>query len=109
MDSTLSRLREFLEGGRDWERKRTSIPGVFLLKIPGTRLRPAELAVEINPVDSSGTPRKRRGLILRGYQDLEDFRKIINDERLSTLVEMLQQVNPTGERSGREGEDVIDI
>lgn len=53
-------LRAFLEGV-DWERRKTSIPGVFLPKIPATGSRPAELAIEVNPVDSSGLPRKRRG------------------------------------------------
>ena len=100
MVSAVSKLRTFLEEGKDWERRKTSITGVFLIKVPATGSRPAELAVEINPVDSSGQTRTRRGLILRGLEDLEDFGRIHVDEKLSTLVKMLQQVNLAKNRTG---------
>jgi hypothetical protein len=29
------KLREFMRNGEDWERSRTSIPGVFVVKLPG--------------------------------------------------------------------------
>jgi hypothetical protein len=29
------RLTQFLKEGKDWERKATSIPGIFLLRLPG--------------------------------------------------------------------------
>ena len=35
--SVNERLREFLTQGKDWERKPTNIPGVFLLRLPGLR------------------------------------------------------------------------
>jgi hypothetical protein len=31
------RLVRFLKEGKDWERKPTSISGIFLLKLPGLR------------------------------------------------------------------------
>jgi hypothetical protein len=45
------KLRDFLRNGEDWERSKTSIPGVFVVKLPGRGSRGAELALEINPVD----------------------------------------------------------
>jgi hypothetical protein len=36
----------------DWKKSRTSIPGVFVVKLPGQGSRGPELALEINPVDS---------------------------------------------------------
>jgi hypothetical protein len=60
------RLRDFLRGGGDWERSRTSIPGVFVVKLPSRGPRGAELTLEINPVDGQGQPRKKRGyMVLR--------------------------------------------
>ena len=59
------RLLQFLKEGKDWERKATSIAGVFLLKMPTFKGRPASLAVEINPVDSSGLTSKKRGVVVR--------------------------------------------
>lgn len=47
------RLLQFLKEGKDWERKTTNIHGVFLLKLPIFKGRPASLVIEINPADSS--------------------------------------------------------
>jgi hypothetical protein len=47
------RLANFLKDARDWERRATNIPGVFLLKLPSSRTRQATIAIEINPVDSA--------------------------------------------------------
>jgi hypothetical protein len=53
------RLLQFLKEGKDWERKTTNIHGVFLLKLPVSIGRPASLAIEINPADSSDRPQRR--------------------------------------------------
>jgi len=47
------RLKQFLNDGRNWVRKATNIPGVFLFRLPASKGRPACLAIEINPVDTS--------------------------------------------------------
>ena len=39
------RLMQFLKDGKDWERKATNIPGVFLIKLPTFRGKPASLAI----------------------------------------------------------------
>ena len=31
------RLTKFIKEGKDWERKATSIPGIFLLRLPGLK------------------------------------------------------------------------
>ena len=59
-----------LEKGKDWERKATSVQGIFLLKLPPYRSSPSQLVVEINPIDASGNPTKKRGLILRNPIEL---------------------------------------
>ena len=43
-----NRLTDFLNEGKDWERKQTNVPGVFLLKLPAFRSRPACIAIEID-------------------------------------------------------------
>ena len=65
-------LKSFLKSGKNWERKPTTIPGVFVLKLPAYRTSPQRLAVELNPVDSSGRPTKRRGLVLRSLEGLSN-------------------------------------
>jgi len=102
------KLAEFLEKGKDWDKVKTTVPGVFVMKMPGSKTRPASLSVEINPVDVSGNPTKRRGLIIRGVEEYLEFKDILLNEKLESLLEMLEDVNPeTGKSKTRK--DVIEI
>ena len=104
------RLEQFLQTGNDWEKLKTSIPGVFIQKLPPYRSSPGRLAIEINPVDASGNPTKRRGLLIRFEDEYDAFKEIINDEKLPKLLEMLATINPGGgSRSSRKSDDVIVI
>lgn len=104
------KLADFLETGKDWGKLKTTVPGVLVVKLPASRSSPARLAVEINPVDASGNPTKRRGLFIRSIDELESFKEILNEERLSKLLGMLNSVNPMveGQRRGKR-EDVIEL
>jgi hypothetical protein len=104
------KLRDFLKTGKDWSTLRTSVPGVFVLKLPAYKASPTRLAVELNPVGEDGKPKRRRGLILRLGTDLEDFEKLFQQETLSKLLNMIELVNPKAETSGRrKGEDVLEL
>ena len=107
------KLLEFLRNGKDWERRTTTVPGIFVLRLPGDGRRPTSLAVELNPVDELGKPTKKRGLVLRGGVELEEFRKLINDEKLTILMDRIEEVNPRKDvvRRGRGagGEEVFEI
>jgi hypothetical protein len=100
------RLRDFLRSGGEWERSRTSIPGVFVVKPPGRGSRGPELALEINPVDGQGQPRKKRGYMVRGRAELEELSRILSDTRLARLAEALEAVNP---RTVRNDSRMIDV
>ena len=84
------KLAGFLKTGKDWERLRTSVLGVFVLRLPPYRGAATRLVVEVNPVDEAGSPRKRRGLVLRSTAELEDFQQIFRDEKLSKLISNFQ-------------------
>jgi len=107
------KLIQFLKSGRDWERRPTTIPGIFILRLPADGRRSASLAVELNPVDELGKPTKKRGLVLRSSGELEEFRKLINDEKLTILMGKIEEVNPRKDvvRRGRGagGEEVFEI
>ncbi len=72
-----SRLADFLKSGKDWERKATSVPGVFILKMPPYRGAPTRLAVELNPVDEAGRPTKKRGVLLRSSRSWLNTRRLL--------------------------------
>ncbi len=104
------KLAEWLQTGKDWSRLKTTIPGVFVLKLPAYRSSPTRLAVELNPVDAEGAPTKRRGLLLRSSSELDAFREILQDERLSTLLTAMDAVNPeTKTRTRRDQDDILEL
>jgi len=102
------KLEEFLKTGKDWEKVKTSVPGVFVIKLPGSKNKEPSLCVEINPVDASGSPTKRRGLIIRSVDELLEFKDLINNEKVETLLDMLEDVNPVTPEAKR-SKEVIEI
>ena len=88
------KLSQFLKNGKDWERRSTTVPGVFVLRLPGDGKRPPSLAVELNPIDELGKPTKKRGLVIRSSEELREFRELINNEKLSVLMAKIDEVNP---------------
>lgn len=104
------RLMQFLKDGKDWERKATSIPGVFLLRLPAFRGKPASLAIEINPVSSSGSATKKRGVVIRSSPELEEISRLLSNSKLAELAKNIDEVNPekTLTKSGGP-EDIFEI
>ena len=88
------RLSQFLNEGKDWERKATSIPGVFLIKLPEYKSRPAYIAIEINPVDTSGIATKKRGILIKSRSELEQISKILTNAKIVQLATNIDEVNP---------------
>jgi hypothetical protein len=102
------KLTEFLKTGGDWEKLKTSVPGVFIQKLPAFKSSPERLAVEINPVDASGNPTKRRGLLIRNEGEYAAFKKLLTDDKIPKLIEMLEAVNP-GTRASAKKDEVIEL
>ncbi len=87
-------LRTFLETAEDWERKNTSLNGVSIIKLPGTRTRPPSLAIEINPVNQKGTPMKKKGIMIMNGTELSAFREIFSNPKVDSLVRTIEEVAP---------------
>jgi hypothetical protein len=103
------KLADFLDTSKEWSRLRTSVPGVFVLKLPAYKRSPSRLAVELNPVDRAGNPTKRRGLVLRSMAELVAFNEAYEYDKLSKLLEMLDSVNQAKTGKGRTEEQVIEL
>ena len=101
------KLAEFLKAGKDWARIRTSVPGVFVLKLPPYKGSQARLVVELNSVDETGNPKKRRGLVLRFTGELEEFKELFQNEKLPKLMSMIDSVNPGVEAGKRRKEEGV--
>jgi len=95
-------LEAFLEEGKDWERKQTSVRGVSILRMPRTTTRPPTLAMEINPVDERGSQMKRKGIMIRSPRELEALRGVLSDPKVAGLMEALASVVPPVPVAGKE-------
>jgi hypothetical protein len=72
----------------------TSVRGVFLLKLPSYKARLASVAIEINPVDASGSPTKKRGISIRSASELNEINSILTNPKLAELARNIDTVNP---------------
>lgn len=91
---------------KDWTKKRTSIPGVFIVYMPkkeGQEVRP--LGIEFNPADENGNPTKRRGIYL-GSTDLAAMKVAVENPKLAELVAHIESENPAVP-SGKSGDSVV--
>jgi hypothetical protein len=75
--SVEKRLVEFLRMSRNWERRPTNIPGVFLLKLPSSRSIQASIAIKINPIDAAGSATKKGGIVIISASELDGFNCIL--------------------------------
>lgn len=85
---------EFLEKGKDWERKQTNVPGVFLIRLPQFRSRPACIGVELDVLNRGSGGNRRRGIILRTSEELKQLLDIVTNKKLSELTSSIEKVNP---------------
>ena len=89
---------------------KTTVPGIFVLRMPTYKNNPARLAIELNPSDGVGSPTKKRGLVLRSKAELEEFTQLFQIEKLSPLLLSVDAVNPKSRPGGsKPSEDIIEI
>lgn len=103
------RLLQFLNNGKDWERKATSIQGVFLLRLPSLKGRKPSICIEVNPVDSSGAPTKKRGVVIRSAAEYEEIKRILENEKIPELMKKVEEVNPREAARPAKTSDVYEI
>ena len=95
-------LVKFLDTGKDWEKVETDIPGVFIVKIPGTKTKAGRLMVEINPINKqTGLPKKRKGLFVADFEMYLQFREALEEDKVAEVVQVLEGINPEAATSSK--------
>lgn len=93
----ITEIAKFREGtNKDWTKKRTSIPGVFIVYMPLPKGQPdAEraLGIEFNPT-VDGLPTKRRGIYLRS-EDMAQLKEAAKNPKLLELIQHVESINPS--------------
>ena len=107
--TVIENLKSFLEEGADWERKSTSVPGVSIIRLPGTKTRSHSLAVEINPVGEDGRPMKRKGLMVMNKDEMASFKAIFNNDKLFALMNSLEEIFPDKKAGKAVKNDIIEL
>ena len=85
-------LRDMLKHGRRFERMRTTEPGIFIRKIPQSKDEPAYLAIEINPIDKSGNPVNKIGVIIRNRLELDAVRTILSQKKVDEVLQAIERL-----------------
>ena len=80
-----------------------------MVKVPGRGDKGPTVLIELNPVDESGTPTKRRGLYIKGFNELLEFQKMLNNEKLAELAKTITQLYPTRERKRISKTKIVEI
>jgi hypothetical protein len=95
-----AQLKAHLKNGADWEKMEAPIEGVFVVKVPATKTRPALLFLEINPLKDDGKPMKRKGLFVGSKEMLVKFAEALGDDKVFQLISEVEKINPQGAASG---------
>ena len=93
-------LKDHLENAKEWEKMETPVPGVFVVKVPATKSRPALLFLEINPLKDDGKPMKKKGLFVGSKEMLIKFSEALQDDKVFQLIGELESINPEVRGSG---------
>jgi len=89
-----AQLKDHLKNGKDWEKMETPVPGVFVVKVPATKTRPALLFLEVNPLKNDGKPMKRKGLFIGSKEMYIAFKEALEEDAIYTLIQNVEEVNP---------------
>jgi len=102
MMSIKDRLLKFSEELEDWEKIRTSIPGVSIVKLP-TRGSAVRLALEVVPTDEEGNPLKRKGIYITSIQQWNSLKEIFSNPKGLELINSIEELK--GEKSRKQPEE----
>ena len=107
MSGMEKKINDFLQTGKDWEKASSNLSGVFIVKMPATKSRPALLALEVNP-EKEGKPLKRKGLFITSTDMLMAFNQALKSDSLFKLMTVIDDLNGQQMPAGK-GQMKIDI
>ncbi len=99
-------IRTRMESAAEWEKVPTSIPGIFMVRMPDKELR---VMLMFNPTDEVGNPTKRKGFYFGETETVEATRKAFADERLGDLAAAVSRVGGAPRRRAPEEGNVFEV
>ena len=93
-DSSLAKLKAFLQSGQDWERLPTTVPGITVVRMPPRKKGgQPELSIEILPLGRDGQPIRFRGLFVKTEEQVRAFQEVLTSPKLNDLAIAVQKIN----------------
>lgn len=99
-------IRKAMEHADDWEKKKTNIPGIFLVRMPEKDLK---IMLMFNPPGVDGGPTKKKGLYFADQETVEAARKAFPHPSLPALVEAVAKINERAGKKTSDGSDVFEV
>ncbi len=89
----VDRLKEFGKEMKDWDKKKTSVLGVTIVKLPSKGEEPS-FGLEIIPINEEGIPLKRKGkgLFITSLEQWEAFKDIFNNDKAHDLINSIDKI-----------------
>jgi hypothetical protein len=82
-------LKYIQEYGKDYEKYPTSIPGIFIMRMPDKCF-----VLEFLPINKQGKPLTRRGYLIKYQANFDAFKLMVNDPRTEKLLKTVLSYNP---------------
>ena len=105
-DQLAEKIKKAMEHADDWEKKKTSIPGIFLVRMPEKDLR---VMLMFNPPDEDGNPTKKKGMYFADQETVEAGKLAFPDPNLPVLVDAVTKINERAGRKPADGSDVFEV
>ncbi|NPD87244.1 MAG: hypothetical protein HGN29_00880 [Asgard group archaeon] len=105
----VERLKKYGKDMSDWERMRTSVTGVSIVKLP-SKSEDLNFGLELLPVKEDGIPVKKKGLFITSTDQWEAFKELFNSSKAFDLITTISELKK--ERAvepAEESEEVFEI
>ncbi len=101
----IERLKKFGKDMNDWERMRTSVAGVSIVKLP-SKGDDLNFGLELLPVNEEGVPVKRKALFITSLDQWEAFQEVFSNPKALDLITNINEFRKekTAEASEESGE-----
>ena len=102
MTDLAERLKEFGKEMKEWEKKKTSVSGANIIKLPGDE---TNFGLAINPLKEDGTPYKRKDLIVTSIEQWEAFKEIFANTKAFDLMQSMNNMKAQRAAASEESEE----
>lgn len=108
--SLREQLEKYAKKLKDWEKVKTSIKGVSIVKLP-SKSGVTKLALEINPVDEENKPLKRKPLFITNKEQWLAFQEIFANDKGLALIENIEEIAGPAkiETQQEENEEILEV